>query len=112
MNIQWVPPPPGTIKVNVHGVISSFPFPRRNASAVGIILKDEEGYLLCNLLGTIPNLNLAAEAVQLWAIFNGMCLAFERGFRNIHLEIDNLVAFYLVKNFRDGVPEELHNLVQ
>ncbi|KAK1352577.1 hypothetical protein POM88_053274 [Heracleum sosnowskyi] len=41
-----------------------------------------------------------------------MCLAFERGFRNIHLETDNLRAFYLVKNFRDGVPEELHNLVQ
>ncbi|KAK1387315.1 hypothetical protein POM88_015493 [Heracleum sosnowskyi] len=109
---EWVPPPTGTIKVNVHGGISSFPFPRGNAFVVGIILRDEEGSLLCNLLGTIPNLNLAAKAIQLWAIFNGMCLAFERGFINIHPETDNLLAFYLMKNSRDGVLEELHNLVQ
>ncbi|KAK1379598.1 hypothetical protein POM88_026342 [Heracleum sosnowskyi] len=73
MNIHWFPPPPGTIKVNVHGGISSFPFLRGNASTVGVILRDEEGSLLCNLLGTIPNMNSAAEAIQLWGIYNGMC---------------------------------------
>ncbi|KAK1372024.1 hypothetical protein POM88_038116 [Heracleum sosnowskyi] len=115
MNIQWFPPHPhphphhGTAKVNVHGGVASFPFPAGNASALGVVLRDEEGSILCSLLGAIKNMN--SGAIGLWAIFKGICLAFQRGFRNVNLKTDNLHAFYHVKNFRDGFPEELYDLV-
>ncbi|KAK1393775.1 hypothetical protein POM88_012831 [Heracleum sosnowskyi] len=110
MNIQCFPPPQGTVKVNVHGGVSSFPFPAENASVLGDVLRDEEGSLRCGLFGAIKN--MTSGVIGLWAIFKGMCLAFQQGFRNVHSETNNLQAFYHVNNFRDGVPEQLHDLVQ
>ncbi|KAK1372022.1 hypothetical protein POM88_038114 [Heracleum sosnowskyi] len=48
----------------------------------------------------------------IWKLCTLLGLCSLRGFRNVHLETDNLHAFYHVKNFRDGVPEELYDLVQ
>ncbi|WOG99570.1 hypothetical protein DCAR_0518923 [Daucus carota subsp. sativus] len=57
MNIHWIPPPTGTIEVNVHGTSLQAPAKNVNTSKIGAILRRSNGSMTSSLAGTIPNLS-------------------------------------------------------
>lgn len=57
MAYHWIPPPPGTLKINVHALYSDSPIANGNISGIGIIFRDHNGFLKLNTLGVIPNLS-------------------------------------------------------
>lgn len=56
MAFHWIPPPPNTLKINVHGTSTLMPSPVANDSGIGAIYRDSEGALQMLTVGTIPYL--------------------------------------------------------
>lgn len=89
-NIRWECPIPGMVKLNCDGAVKSY----AQAAACGGVLRDHNGAFLCGFavkLGkcTVPQ-------AELWAVIYGLRLAKDRGFSNIHVESDSLIAVNLI----------------
>lgn len=52
MEKKWELPKRGYIKINVHEVHYDAVLPNGNNSGIGVVLRDEEGDVLCMLSGT------------------------------------------------------------
>lgn len=70
MALNWVPPPNGTLKVNVHAVIFDAPIPNGNRNGMGIVLRTSNGNLVSCIAGVIPGLSSLEN--QLSAVLVGL----------------------------------------
>lgn len=93
MAFHWVPPPQGTLKINVHGSASRTALPNGNDTGLAAIYRDSVGNLrhMHLTIGVIPNLTPLGN--QLWAIFIALRRAFLKGYRDVIVETDNLQAY-------------------
>lgn len=57
MALNWVPPPNGTLKVNVHIVSFDVPVPNGNTSGLGVVLRTSDGNLVNCITSTIMGLD-------------------------------------------------------
>lgn len=80
-----------------------------NDSGIGAIYRDSEVTMHLLIVGTIPFLTPLGN--QLWAMYVPLLRAFEEGFRDVELETDNLEAYNVIKNFEQGVPAHVYDLV-
>lgn len=95
MDLHWVPPPQGTLKVNVYGTSFDNPLPNGNKNGIGVVLRTSGGNMINCIAGIILNLTLIA--CQVWAILIGLRRAFIEGVKNVILETDNMAAFGAVQ---------------
>lgn len=90
--IQWNPPPNGWVKLNCDGARTDG---EGRAGCGGVVRNDSGKFCFafsCNLG------ECSVLASELWAILYGARLAWERGFQNIIIESDSLLAINLLKN--------------
>ncbi|KAL1828869.1 hypothetical protein ACET3Z_007281 [Daucus carota] len=99
--LHWAPPPPGAIKINVHGHYSHFPLRNGNSTGMGAIQRDSEGEMKLLTVGVIPELTQLGN--QLWAMYAPLRRAAVQGISDIRLETDNYQAYMTIKHLRDGV---------
>lgn len=100
MAYHWIPPPPGTLKINVHAIYSDVPAANGNISGIGIIFRNHNGFLKLTTLGVIPNLSPLGN--QLWAVFIALRRARIQGYRDIIIETDNIHAFRTIRDYDAG----------
>lgn len=91
MNVHWVPPPHGTLKVNIHAAIFDHPMPNGNISGIGLVLRSSNGNLVNCIAGTIPN--LTPLATHLWAMHVGLRRAYIEGVS----KTDSVATFGAIK---------------
>jgi len=88
--VRWYPPPEGCIKVNVDG--SSFGNPGN--AGFGGLLRNDIGVLLHGFSGSCGRAsNLLAELSAIW---RGLYLAWDLGYRTIIMESDSKTALNLI----------------
>ena len=63
---MWSRPTADFVKINVHAVIYNPPLPNGNTTGVGIVIRDDEGFILAIISGTLGHINTRAN--ELWAI--------------------------------------------
>lgn len=91
-NIQWVPPPPGWLKLNCDGARLE----AQRQAAWGGILRDTNGgfvFAFSSNLGECPMLH-----AELWAMLYEIHFAWASCFRNLYIESDSQLAIDLLKN--------------
>lgn len=89
--IAWVPPPEGWIKVNTDSAYSA----TEELATAGGLIRDNQGNFIEGFTLNVGSCNpLSAEP---WAILHCLQLAWDRGFRNVIMETDYLMASTLVK---------------
>lgn len=91
-NIKWIPPPPGWLKLNCDGARSEV----SRCAACGGILRDHVGEF--RLAFTLYLGDCSVLDAELWAILYGIRLACARGFRQIMVESDSLLAINMLNN--------------
>lgn len=110
MDLHWIPPPIGVLKINVHGESFHAPMPNGNTNGIGVVLRTSAGNLVNCITGTI--LNLSPLVNQLWAILIGLRKAFVERATNIILETDNVEAFGTISYAHLNQHCELADLIQ
>lgn len=105
---HWIPPPPGTLKINVHAINSIAPAENGRTQGIGAVMRNSVGDLKHITLGVINNLTPLGN--QLWALYAPLRRAFLLGYRDIILETDNHEAFMVMKNFATGAPPAVFDL--
>lgn len=110
MDLHWVPPPQGTLKVNVHGTSFDNPLPNGNRNGIGVVLRTSGGNMINCIAGIIPNLTLIA--CQVWAILIGLRRAFIEGVKNVILETYNMAAFWGVQFANQNNYPQYRDLIQ
>lgn len=93
--INWVPPPLGTLKVNVHASAFAHQMPNGNTNGIGVVLQTSDGNLVNYISGTIPG--VTPLGAQLWSIQIGLRRAFVDGAESVIIETDNMQAFGAVQ---------------
>ncbi|XVF22870.1 hypothetical protein REPUB_Repub12eG0208500 [Reevesia pubescens] len=84
--IAWQPPPEGFVKLNVDGAAASCP----GEITAGGICRDSLGHWL---FGFISQLGYGCILqAELYAIFSGLNLAWQRGYKKVILESDSMLA--------------------
>lgn len=109
MAFHWVPPPQGSLKINVHGYSSRTRTRSRNNTGIGAVYRDSAGKLRYLTVGVIPN--LTPLGVQLWAIFIVLKRAFLDGYRDVIVETDNLMAYRAIRNFAVGAQAPVFDII-
>ncbi|KAL4323510.1 hypothetical protein GQ457_11G022220 [Hibiscus cannabinus] len=77
-------PPRGWVKVNADGAVGGSPV---MAASSGVIC-DEAGEWLLGFVHSIGSCSILC--VELWAAFDSLSLAWQRGFRKVIIELDNM----------------------
>ncbi|KAK9112949.1 hypothetical protein Scep_020468 [Stephania cephalantha] len=97
--VRWDFPNTGWVKLNVDGASKGNPGP----ASFGGVMRDEHG---CWLFGYMGHIGTASSTVaELWAIREGLKLAWQRGFHKILLESDSQPAVqYLMSEIGDSHP--------
>ncbi|KAK9136201.1 hypothetical protein Syun_015531 [Stephania yunnanensis] len=97
--VCWDFPNTGWVKLNVDGASKGNPGP----ASFGGVMRDERG---CWLFGYMGHIGTASSTVaELWAIREGLKLAWQRGFRKILLESDSQTAIqFLTSEIGDSNP--------
>ncbi|OMO70991.1 hypothetical protein CCACVL1_18527 [Corchorus capsularis] len=89
--ISWQRPAASFVKVNVDGSAKGNP----GLSAAGGLIRDMQANWIC---GFTYRVGISSSLVaELWAIYHGLSLCWERGFRNVELESDSLLAVSRIK---------------
>lgn len=109
MAFNWIPPPQGTLKINVHGSSTRTPTRTGNNSGIGAVYRDSAGKLRHLTVGVIPN--PTPLGVQLWAIFIVLKRAFLEGYRDVIVETDNLSAYRAIRNFSLGAVASVFDII-
>lgn len=68
--LNWVPPPVGTLKVNVHASAFAHQMPNGNTNGIGVVLRTSDGNLVNCISGTIPG--VTPFGAQLWSVQIGL----------------------------------------
>ncbi|GLU17060.1 hypothetical protein SLE2022_334570 [Rubroshorea leprosula] len=101
--IAWDPPPPEWIKLNTNGSVIGNP----GLGGCGGVFRDSQGQWV---LGFTRNIGFTtALATELWAIRDGLQLAFNLHFNHIIIETDYYVAFQLI--FTAPNPHHPHGIL-
>lgn len=109
MAFHWIPPPPGALKINVHGTHTVIPLPNGNNTGIGAIYRDANGQFKLMTTGVIPRLSRMGN--KLWAIYFAMRRTFKEGYHNVIIETDNLDAFKAIKSFNMGASASVYHIV-
>lgn len=109
MAYHWVPPPQGTLKINVHGSAARIPTRHGNNTGVGAIYRDSAGKLRHLNIRVIPNLTPLGN--QLWAIYIVLRRAYLEGYRDVIVETDNLQAYRAIRNFSLGAITPVFDII-
>ncbi|ESR53983.1 hypothetical protein CICLE_v10021474mg [Citrus x clementina] len=81
--ICWMPPPTNWVKLNIEGSSSR----AQGSAGAGGIVRDESGKWI---LGYSKNLGTSNSlASELWALYHGLNLVWERGFRKVLVECNS-----------------------
>ncbi|GER38152.1 polynucleotidyl transferase, partial [Striga asiatica] len=92
--ISWVMPQDRTIKVNVDGSVKS---QNGEATAAGIIRDSQATWLG----GFVHRIGIAQVLEsELWSIYDGLLLCWNKGFRRVELETDSLEAVKMISSLR------------
>lgn len=92
MDVAWVPPAPEYVKINSHCIRGEdIPRPNGNLMIVGIIMRDDQGFMLWAAMGPIPA-NDPLEA-ELKGIHIGLMKALDMNKRKSHIETDSRLIF-------------------
>lgn len=110
MEHHWLLPPPGVVKVNVHGATQFIPFMNGNEHGIGMIIRNSEGEFLKLSTGVLPTSSSLENKLR--AIHHGLIKAFDDNYKEVILETDNKEAFLIIKNFPFGVPPEVAEVAQ
>lgn len=110
MQCHWTLPPPGAVKVNVHGATHFIHYLNGNTSGIGMVMRDSEGELLKLSTGILPS--AAPLENKLNAILHGLKRSFEDNYKEVILETDNLDAFQVLKNFPHAVPNGVEDVAR
>ncbi|GKU99327.1 hypothetical protein SLEP1_g12195 [Rubroshorea leprosula] len=89
--LSWRPPPSSWVKLNIAGSKAD----TNAAAAAGGIIRDDSGQWILGF-----NLNIGActrLGVELWALFHGMKLLWEKGYKKVVVESTSLQAVECVK---------------
>ncbi|GKV53477.1 hypothetical protein SLEP1_g59999 [Rubroshorea leprosula] len=98
--VGWNPPPPGVVKLNTDGSAVTNP---GNAGAGGIFRDDLGNWLL----GFYRNIGYTSSlSAELWALRDGLKLAVDKGFSQLIVETDSMVAKTLI----DSAHSDSHSL--
>ncbi|WOG81936.1 hypothetical protein DCAR_0101094 [Daucus carota subsp. sativus] len=87
---MWSLPSIGFVKINVHAVYYDPPLPNGNTTGIGVVIRDDEGFILAILTGSLGHINQRAN--ELWAIQLGLQLAFQIGEKALELESESAAA--------------------
>lgn len=109
MAYHWVPPPQGTVKINVHAVAATTITQHGNETGMEEIYGDSVGKLKHLTVGIIPN--LTPLGAQLWIIFIVLKRAFLEGYRDVMGKTDNLRAYLAIKNFALGAEAQVFDII-
>lgn len=93
--LNWIPPPVGTLKVNVHASAFHQPMPNGNTNGIWVVLRTSDGNLVNCIDGTIPG--LTPLGAQLWSVQIGLRRTFVEGAKSVIIETDNIQAFGAVQ---------------
>lgn len=77
MEMNWVPPPVSTLKVNVHTSSFVHHMPNGNTNGIGMVLRNLNENLVNCISGTIPG--VTPLGAQLWSVQIGLRRAFVEG---------------------------------
>ncbi|XP_038687586.1 uncharacterized protein LOC119986972 [Tripterygium wilfordii] len=84
--VGWSPPPDGWVKLNTDGCCKGM----TGLAVGGGLVRDVRGRWL---IGFSINIGIcSAVEAELWAVFEGLSLAWQNGFRKVFLETDSLVV--------------------
>lgn len=110
MDIHWITPVPGAVKVNVHGATLPVPAANGNTTGLGSVIRRANGGMSSSISGSIPGLSSVEN--QLAAIHIGMKRAYEETCKNVIVETDNLEAFGMLKLQHNGISNAARNIIQ
>ncbi|KAH9722165.1 RNase H domain-containing protein [Citrus sinensis] len=83
ISVCWMPPPTNWVKLNIEGSSSR----AQGSAGAGGIVRDESGKWI---LGYSKNLGTSNSlASELWALYHGLNLVWERGFRKVLVECNS-----------------------
>lgn len=102
MDIHWIPPPQGVVKVNVHGAAFQEQWPNENTSGIGVVPRRANENMVSSIANLIPNLSTIAN--QLWTIFVEMRRAFIEARPRIIVKTDNIETFVAIKFHQSTLP--------
>lgn len=89
--IKWNPPPANMIKINTDARVGN----RDEEAAIGGVLREDHGKGIIGFKGKIGK--CALNMAELWAIREGLSLAWERRHPQVILETDSEIAVRLIK---------------
>ncbi|KAL7260021.1 hypothetical protein ACSBR1_005811 [Camellia fascicularis] len=89
--IDWCPPCVGRLKLNTNGSIKGDP----GEGGIGGLIRDERGMWLVGYYGKL-DVCTSLEA-DLWGIYRGLTIAFEKGYKDLTVEMDSSSAIELLK---------------
>lgn len=81
--ICWFPPSPGWISISYDGIVSV----AGRIVGCGGVLRYERGRFLVAFAHKLGACSIVQA--ELWAIYHGVCLAWRRGFKQLHIESDS-----------------------
>ncbi|CAA0831450.1 Polynucleotidyl transferase- ribonuclease H-like superfamily protein [Striga hermonthica] len=103
--VRWTAPVAGWVKVNVDGSVTR----TTSLSSAGRLIRDETG---CWIVGFAMNIGTSTVLeAELWGVIQGLKLAWDRGFRLVELEVDNLSVTNLISRL-DGEVSFHRQMVQ
>ncbi|KAL7265055.1 hypothetical protein ACSBR1_002914 [Camellia fascicularis] len=89
--INWCPPFVSKLKMNTDGSTKGDP----GEGGFGGLIRDERGIWLIGYYGKLDV--CTSLEVELWAIYRGLTIAFEKGYKDLTIETDSLSAIELLK---------------
>ncbi|XVF33779.1 hypothetical protein REPUB_Repub18cG0000300 [Reevesia pubescens] len=97
--VSWVRPGHGYVKINVDGSARGKP----GLVVAGGVLRDENGVWSLGFTNRLGIANILTA--ELWAIYQGLSLSWDKGYRKVELETDSMVAVQKIKaNGNNGDP--------
>lgn len=108
MVYHWIPPPSGSLKINVHATYSNIPAENSNVSGFEVIYRNSNGQMKHTTLGVIHNLSPLGN--ELWAIYLPLRRAFLEGYRDVILETDNMEAFRVIRDYSAGALAAIYDI--
>ncbi|KAL4325308.1 hypothetical protein GQ457_11G022240 [Hibiscus cannabinus] len=97
----WLPPPRGWVKVNVDGAVGDSPI----MSASGGVIRDEAGEWLLGFAHSIGSCSILCA--ELWTAFDSPLFAWQRGFRKVILELDNMQVVLILSGESSALGDNL-----
>lgn len=108
MALHWAPPPPGAIKINVHGHTISSPLSNGNSLGIGAIFITSGAEISLLTTSAIPALTPLGN--QLWAMYVPLRRAVVQEYDDLRLETDNYEAYMTIKHFHVGVSASIFDI--